>query len=254
MQVFFAYGASEPERESPEEFSEKMQNIGSVLRILEGLGSGIVYWFPTQKERLRQQQIRYALKKLKAEDALYECLASNIFAAKNDNGLPCNCDEAIDLFISAASYEELAEIKKDYKDAAIHATAIQNEQRGSSIFKSIIIGGVIVVGVAVIIIVVAPTGSPEKIVTAVKENVPVIIDTAKFAVEKAKSKVVGVVTNMSTVSRAALVVDGVRIAGEAGYTARGYICPTPEQELIYLKRKKARRKSFVEIVKSDKNV
>ena len=264
-----------PEKKSIS-ISKEIRAAGSVVRIVKTGYNIYCYFYPTDEALLRQKAITSQIQVIKAQEALYHCLANNSRTPSADENFPSTCSDAKKQFTKAAGYEALNKVREEYKEAIKNLAAEENDrpqkivsQKGMSLTKKIIIGSVVTAGVATAAIIAAPlvlpTGSivalkAAAITTAAKSTAVAVAAKTAAAATVVKSTAVVVATKAVAVAAAMdtldvinatpLAIDGVRLVNWAIiHPSRKFYYPTSEQELAQLQKEKSQRKSLAERIK-----
>lgn len=70
------------------------------------------YWHPTEEQILHQECVKFQLKKIKAQQAIKECMVRNRKTEKNADNIPYVCQELFEEFVTVATEQELEETKR----------------------------------------------------------------------------------------------------------------------------------------------
>lgn len=90
-----------------------------------GIAGGIIYigksghdfykWlFPDEQAKLRKEHAAYQLQLLRATKAINECLARNMEAAKDTEGMPAPCKDASKVFTEVAGMAEYKKVRQAF--------------------------------------------------------------------------------------------------------------------------------------------
>jgi hypothetical protein len=101
-------------------------SIAALVHITYNLGSfyksGRDYFWPTEEQILKQQEVSRKLKIIQAEVPLNECLEDHKRGPIDSDGIPCACQDFLQAFGRAAGPKEVHDLKKIFAYRASRST------------------------------------------------------------------------------------------------------------------------------------